>query len=708
MRNNKYVISLILFVMGLLLLVSPVSAAPDINGSGQEGSPTSKCGNDNPVCWYRVRNDYDGSVANDDGVRITLVSISENGEPLNQVGRIDYSNQNHMGEYYLSYGEDDGRSKIWYKLKSNYSDVLKFTANYQVKKPSSPIPWVVRASDGANNMNSVKEWFSTANAIEGIASDLGMPCSDATDPTKCALVSTYDNGVGKYKLLIEPIAYLQVKYDGLFYNVAVTPTQMAMFDSLDSKKPFYQGAPTMLYDTFAKAMFLQKSDLGFTAYTPSGGSQSMSTVKNYLGMAIISFDGELETPEEDGPIDVVVDDFSYRVNTDVYSNFKISSGTDRAKDNPISYKMILSSTGQVLCSDTVEVPAGKEQLVWCKWTTPSRKGTDTIKVYADGIYQDSMDITIGSLDKLDPPDTNADDKKPNGWTLKSIDEQLNDSKLWSVWYSVKQTDITAGGNNVGWDYTKVITYRYTWHPGTSGHCSISGNGNKTDCVAAGGSWTNGTSGYYSQNGSTTSYENNKYYYKFYQFGSHQEVSQSCTGSHSNGNRVCRYNYEGIENTSKPFKDTFTVKLSSSTELDHDVNNKTVKNDVMKSGYGVSLKTKNTLTANRTSTGGYGGSGKTAEVTGIQTGVASYPEFKYNTYFTLLDGTTLMQLPKNNASVTKERVHFTPIWYPDNKKYPIKVRVLDVWTPAGMLNTTTSDYKMVKGNMWEDVQIVGGR
>lgn len=657
MRKFWYVI-----LLSLLWLV-PISADPIINGDGANGSATNSCGSADPVCWARITNEYDGSVANDDGVRITLIELNEDGGVKSVQGQIDYSNIDHVGDLYF-YNGNVNTNKYFYKYGS-YSTPLTLKTNYKHNVPSRPMPWVVRARDGANNMEEVKKWFSKEGSIEAISSELGMSCTDAKEAEKCELVSTYENGQSKYKLLIEPIAYVQYKIEGKYYTIAMTPTEMAMYDSQDSSKPFLTAAPTMLYNTFAKAMFLTENDLGFSAYTPSGGSQSINTIKQYLGMAIISFNdaiSEPEEPEDDGDTTItVVGDGKYRVDTDVYTSVYVSASVDRNKNNPIQVTFNGSNAN---CSEEVVVPEGDKQLVWCKWHTPSSVGSDTITVRADGITK-SIPVTFSSLDNLDPPDTTANDKKPKGWKVPSL-PALNDSdsKSWSVWYTKDYTN---------WEVittTTVTTHYYT-------HCPEPTEENPNPTCERRSYTTTDTD---KEEIEKTS---------FYQFAGYTEETKTYTQGNST---ITVRHQKGINGT--PFKNYYSVSMSTNTKLEHDPDNPTAKGNTMKSGYGVCLDVSNTITGN-------------GEHTVAQTGVASFPEFDYDTYWRKLDGTASMQFKKNKYDLNSGRTHFTPIWYPDNKKYAVRVRVIDAWTPAGMLSTSTSDYKNIKGDLYDDWAVVNG-
>lgn len=141
----------------------------------------------------------------------------------------------------------------------------------------------------------------------------------------------------------------------------------------------------------------------------------------------------------------------------------------------------------------------------------------------------------------------------------------------------------------------------------------------------------------------------------------------------------------------PIKDYYSLKLETDLKLSNDKNSPSNSGRYIKSGYGIEIDVVNTITGN-------------GEHTKIQTGIAVYPEYEYKNYGDFLEGGINMQLPKSNYSITKNRVHFTPIWYPDNTKYTVKVKVMDLWTPAGMLNTTVTEYKIVKGSLWDDRHI----
>lgn len=127
--------------------------------------------------------------------------------------------------------------------------------------------------------------------------------------------------------------------------------------------------------------------------------------------------------------------------------------------------------------------------------------------------------------------------------------------------------------------------------------------------------------------------------------------------------------------------------------------------VIKSGYGINAEVNVHMNSN-------GGDANTSEVQHI---ITVFPEFDYDTYNRLLvpDGgrvgyTATWGFKENEYSQFKNPVHFTPIWYPDGKKYPVSFTVLDAWTPAGMLYyVLTADNITIEGNVYDDWHIAPG-
>ncbi len=142
--------------------------------------------------------------------------------------------------------------------------------------------------------------------------------------------------------------------------------------------------------------------------------------------------------------------------------------------------------------------------------------------------------------------------------------------------------------------------------------------------------------------------------------------------------------------------SYRASLTADKSVTPDDKVPTASGKDMKSGYGI----KETVTASVSTNAPIG------HYTYTQTAVAYFPEFSYNTYWRLLDLTSKgltssLEFKENEYSTYSRRVHFTPLWFPDNEKYTVSTYVIDTWTPAGMLSVTLSDYVNIEDNMFDD-------
>ena len=198
-----------------------------------------------------------------------------------------------------------------------------------------------------------------------------------------------------------------------------------------------------------------------------------------------------------------------------------------------------------------------------------------------------------------------------------------------------------------------------------------------------------------------SVDNGSYVTKWHwvDYGSYQDLGEWVdTGSYvdqgrwvDNGNWVDNGWYDFTRNN-------YTATLSTSINLLPDDKVPTAYSRNMKSGYGV----KNTTTATINT------SAPISHYTYAQTALSYFPEFKYQTYWRLLDRTTsgktaAFQFAANIYSTYNRRVHFTPIWMSDGC-YTVNTYVIDAWTPAGMLCASVSDYVNISGSLIDDWHI----
>lgn len=150
-----------------------------------------------------------------------------------------------------------------------------------------------------------------------------------------------------------------------------------------------------------------------------------------------------------------------------------------------------------------------------------------------------------------------------------------------------------------------------------------------------------------------------------------------------------------------FRDNYSASMTATTRVEPDEKVPTAAGNTMKSGYGVS----NTVTATVST------SAPMSHYTYGQTAVSYFPEFNYTTYWRLLDRlssgkTARFQFAENIYSTYKQRVHFSPVWFPDGR-YTANTHVMDIWTPAGMLCANLTDSVTISGSLYDDWHIAPG-
>lgn len=141
-------------------------------------------------------------------------------------------------------------------------------------------------------------------------------------------------------------------------------------------------------------------------------------------------------------------------------------------------------------------------------------------------------------------------------------------------------------------------------------------------------------------------------------------------------------------------DNYSASLSAAMRITPDGKDPTASGQSIKSGYGIDQTTTASVSTNQSSA-----------VTGAQTAVTYFPEFRYQTYWRLLEQTTggfgaVFQFARNRYSTYNGRAHFTPIWFPDGSYTPYTY-LEDCWTPAGMLSMNLTDSVTIRGNLWSD-------
>lgn len=331
-----------------------------------------------------------------DGVRFTILedeTFSSVTAPMDFTNSRQPSNIVHFGK----------RNKLQYSGNSLSTPIF---GNYNDVSPTTALPKII-STNGAGNIAAVKRYFSDEGVLKGFCEQMSFDYDE--------LIS------GKYVLLIEPIAYF--KFSGI--NYAMTATEAALYDqkvngALLSKMGF------LTHQNLPLAMFLEKADLGYPAYSGSvTGIKSNSVIISQLGLGSVRFKEQEEEAESD---------IEYRVNTDVITSFYVTASEDTNPRNPASVTLRAGSYGSI--NFPVTIPEGSTQVVWLKWHTPNTPTSVTITASKSGditLDKSSITASIVDLNKYMPPDPTGRDRNDSfriPSSVRSVPHKMNAS-----WYT---------------------------------------------------------------------------------------------------------------------------------------------------------------------------------------------------------------------------------------------------------------------------------
>lgn len=335
-----------------------------------------------------------------DGVRITVVD-AESGAAAS--ASVDFSNRAQPGSL-LHFGKV---SKQEYR---SGRALAPGGGTYTSVKPGNAMPTIIRSSGGANNIAAIKKYFCSEYAVRLVSDNTGI---------------SYDTLIsGKYKLLIEPLAYF--KYNSVQY--CFSATEAALYDQKASGD-LRSKMVSLTHQNLPLALFLETSDLGFTAWGGAKtGKQSNADIINYLGMGIVRFK---ELPPITGEIDAP--DVEYRVDTEVITAVTLTTSSDLTPDNPASVTFYIA--GRSYTVNNVVIPGGDSQVVWVKWRTPTTPQLMSIQVSVSGAYTAKTDFTakIVDLNELIPPDPLATDTNPSYAVPPLPSNPQKTTANWGVW-----------------------------------------------------------------------------------------------------------------------------------------------------------------------------------------------------------------------------------------------------------------------------------
>ena len=424
------------------------------------------------------------------------------------------------------------------------------------------------------------------------------------------------------------------------------------------------------------------------SYTYAYTSDELETVHADEDDRIKIFvDNPANVPDEDGNMPYVspyklLGSYKHGDEINLGSSFK---GT-------VGYK-IRSTSGSTLKSGTVEItcPAGGEETMgWIKWHTPSREQSVVITLESkrdtlllldeDGNQCDKLTINadIAKVKEATPPDPLVSDTKPS----------------WQKVYSQSSVQERISGYVSG-DSVQELSW-YTWSIGAGWSQDSDYDRRRVKIITGGMTDPSSQTPYWgaeTENQDVTLYKwgvDNRYY--------PSDTASKTIGSFYTGAVYISTSDIQLE------KVTYSVSMSAEAVISPSDYCKTATYSessgkyTMKSGYGIQISVDAHL------------SGDTQYCTGSQTANVLFPEFNYNRHSTTLYNRLLEKsggsfvFKKNKYSTYNDRVHFTPIWFPDRKNYTVYVEVFDVWCPAGQLSVRLTDQIFINGNVYDDWHI----
>lgn len=378
------------FLIFIMLLTGTLTAYAEGNGNVDGGGGSLNHGTKS---YNWPGNSYQG-------VRVTVVDAQSGGIVA---GPIDFTNKNlsALAGNIFHFGKVS---------KMQYRDGAALTiqsSDYTYYVPDNAMPKVISSNSSKASITQIKRYFCSEGAASMVAEKTGMNLAELTD--------------GSCKLVIEPVIYLI--YNNLYF--AMTTTEAGLYNRMLGGG---LGAhfPTVVMKNLALALFLEKADLGFSAYT--GSKTTARTTEEMIGMlgiGIISYKGAPPTETE---YDAV-----YRIDTDVITSTTLFT-TDEI-NNDATATVTFSMGGRSYRMTGVVMPKNGSQLVWVKWHTPSVPCEITIHISSDqgSLATTTIRANVVDLNENPPPDPMADDRY-DGYSRPALPAGQDVAGLsWRVW-----------------------------------------------------------------------------------------------------------------------------------------------------------------------------------------------------------------------------------------------------------------------------------
>ena len=339
----------------------------------------------------------------------------------------------------------------------------------------------------------------------------------------------------------------------------------------------------------------------------------------------------------------------------------------------------------------VNCPADDEAMSWFQWRTPSKEQSVTITLKSNNsnlLLVDEegnlcetlvIEADISKVEEITPPDPKVSDKRPS----------------WQKVYSMSAVQDKISKYVSADDSTEELSW-YTWTCAAN-WSQDEDTENRSYVIITGGPLYNNDD--YPYVGSVFEREeltitkwgvDNRYFAS--------EGSKRLSGDFYAGAVYISTSSIHLEKKTFSVSASADVTISPSDYCKTAIYSESSGKYTMKSGYGIQISVDTHI------------SGDTQYCTGSQTSNVLFPEFNYNRHSTALYNRLLEKVngsfvfKKNKYSTYNDRVHFTPIWFPDKKNYTVYVEVFDVWCPAGQLSVRLTDQIYINGNVYDDWHI----
>lgn len=334
-----------------------------------------------------------------DGARVTVVD-AESGQRASIP--IDYTNQN-VAAFSQNICHFGNVSKLDYR---NGAALTPQVGGYRYHSPQVPVPQIISGNSRKADIARIRSYFCSEAAAVMVANDTGIPFEDME--------------AGKYKLIVEPVIYLV--YQHVYF--AMTTTEAGLYNQLTGGD-LGEHFPTVVMKNLALALFLERDDLGFSAWTgPVTSARTTEQMVRILGIGIISYQA---APPTEIPYDR-----QYRVDTDVIVAVNLTTGSQKTPDNPAYAEFTMDGT--TYSHRDIYIPEGGSQLAWVKWHTPDRPGKVVITIRSNCSTSVSQIVAdIVDLNENPPPDPQADDRN-DGFTVPPVPGRQSTTNLvWGEW-----------------------------------------------------------------------------------------------------------------------------------------------------------------------------------------------------------------------------------------------------------------------------------